>query len=165
MKLALPSFAPLAALRHRTTTWWLGLSRREQSLVAILAALFLLWFGVSFIVRPLWAAHDRAMIQIHSYEDLRDRLRHAGSLGGVSVAQRAGSPTTILSASAAELGLAPTVTPDGERFRVVIPDAPYDSVIGWIANVEQSSNLRFVAMRIERGPATGMVSAEFTVRE
>lgn len=150
--------------RQRFGSWWEGRSGREQMLLSILFAMAFLWGLMALVIQPIWSARTQTLADIRTYQALTLRLRQAGTLGAKPVPQRSGSPATILSASAAEVGLAPVVTPEGDHFRVALSDAPYDVVLRWVADIERSSNLRFTGMRLERRPASGMVSARFEVR-
>ena len=150
--------------RQRLAVWWRERSEREQILLGVLGGLALLWVSVVLIAQPLWNARSAAVAEIRTYDSLGARLAQAGPLNGRKIAQRGGSPANILTASAAEVGLAPQITPEGASYRVVLSDAPYDAVIQWVAEVERGSHLRFVGMRIDRRPVRGYVSASFVVR-
>lgn len=156
--------ARFASERQRVLLWWQGRSTREQALLAILAGLASLWIFSILVVEPLWTARQEAIANIRTYDDLSVRLRQAGTLGGPRVAQRSGSPATILTTSAAERGLAPVITSDAAGYRVVLADVPYEMLIRWIADVERSSSLRIITSRIDRQPTPGFVSAQLTVR-
>ena len=160
MKIDLARHLPVV---ERLKPWWHARSEREQKLLAVLGTIALLWVLIVLIVQPIWAARNETIANIRSYESLTARLRLSGTITQ-KVVQRSGSPASILSASAAEVGLAPLIIPDRDQYRVTLTDAPYDVVLRWVANVEQTSHLRFSAMRLERRPATGFVAAIFMVR-
>jgi len=133
-------------------------------LLSILTGLALLWVLVALIIQPIWSARNDAIANIRTYETLTVRLRQAGTIVGRASAQRSGSPAEILSASAAEAGIASVITSGSDHFQVALSDVPYDVVLRWVADVERSSHLRFTAMRLERRLAKGVVSAQFEVR-
>jgi general secretion pathway protein M len=148
--------------RQQALMFWQGRSRREQLLLAGLGAILLVWLLAVFVVGPLQTARAEASAKIRTYESLSNRLRLAGSLSSVPQ-QAKGPPATILASSGAQYGISPMVTPDGTTVRVAVVDASYDGLLRWIAAFEQSSNLRVVKMRLDRRPATGVVSADLTV--
>jgi len=150
------------SLRQQLSNWWQGRSSREQLLLGVLAALAISWALIVLVIQPIWTLRREAIVNLQTYEALNARLRAGATIGG-GVAQRQGSPAAILSASATAFGLAPQITPDRDRFRAVLTDAPYEEVMRWVADVERTSPLRFETMRLQRRPAKGFVSAEFQV--
>lgn len=150
--------------RQKLIVFWRARTHREQWLLGIVAGLLLAWLLAVTAVLPLQRARAEALADIRTYESLNARLRSAGPLGSGAQPQASGSPVTILSTTAAQFGVVPVVNADGAGFRVTIGDAPYDAVLRWIAAVEQSSRLRVTAMRLDRRPASGFVSAELKVR-
>ncbi len=157
-------FPTLEPVIQRTSRFWQARTGREQAILGLIAALLALWALTSFVIIPVHAARSKAIAEIHSYETLGARLAHAGPIVTGAAAPRRGPPADIVSASAAQFGLSPSVVPDGAMMRVTIAEAPFDAVIDWIAELERSSSLRVVKMRLDRRPASGMVAAQLTVR-
>jgi general secretion pathway protein M len=157
-----PTFEPA---RQKLVGWWQARSRREQWLIGVLGGLLVLWMLLSLIVLPIQRARAEALADIRTYEGLTARLRSAGPIGSQpATAQLAGPPAAILSASAAPFGIVPVVNAEGSELRVTVADASYESLLRWIAAVEQGSRLRVTAMRLDRRPAPGFVSVSLTVR-
>lgn len=157
-----PTFEPA---RQKAIALWQARSRREQILLGGLGAILALYVLVAVVILPIQRARAQALSDIRTYEALNTRLRAAGSLGqGPAQPQANGSPAAILSTSAARFGVVPVVNDAGDGIRVTVADAPYEAVIRWIADVEQTSRLRFVRMRIDRRPSSGFVSADLMVR-
>lgn len=156
-----PTFEPT---RQKLIGAWQARSKREQVLLGGLAAIATLYIAVAMIILPVQRARSQALSDIRTYEGLNARLRGAGPLGQASQPQASGSPAAILSTSAARFGLVPVVNEDASGVRVTVADAPYEAVVRWIADVEQTSRLRVVRMRLDRRPSSGFVSAELMVR-
>jgi general secretion pathway protein M len=157
-----PTFEPT---RQKAIGAWQARSRREQWLLGGLAAILALYILVAMVILPVQRARAQALSDIRTFEGLTVRLRGAGPLGQAPAQPQAnGSPAAILSASAARFGVVPVVNPDGDSFRVTIADAPYEAVVRWIVDVEQTSRLRVIGLRLDRRPSSGFVSAELTVR-
>ncbi|ATE63536.1 type II secretion system protein M [Rhizorhabdus dicambivorans] len=150
--------------RQKLVGWWQARSRREQILLAVMGALIALWLLISLIVLPIQRARAEALADIRTYEALTARLRSAGTIGSQPVTVQGGPPAQILSTTAATFGIVPVVNGDGSDLSVTVADAPYDSLLRWIAAVEQGSRLRVTALRIERRPTSGFVSASLVVR-
>jgi len=155
-----PSFEPA---RQKAIGLWQARSGRERVLLGGLAVLLGLWVLVSMVMLPVQRARAQALSDIRTYESLAARLRGAGPLGQAP-AQATGSPAQILSASAAQFGVMPVVNSDGSGFRVTVADAPYESLVRWIAAFERTSTLRVTRLRLDRRPSSGFVSAELAVR-
>lgn len=157
-----PTFEPT---RQKAIAAWQARSRREQWLLGGLAAIVAIYVAVAMVILPVQRARSQALSDIRTYEGLNARLRGAGPLGqGGAQPQASGSPAAILSTSAGRFGLVPVVNEDASGIRVTVADAPYEAVLRWIADVEQTSRLRVVRMRLDRRPSSGFVSAELMVR-
>ena len=159
------AFPTAEPARQKLIAWWAARSRREQWLLGTLAVLAGLWLLITALVQPMLAARAQARNDIRTYESLNARLRGAGSLATATAQpQMSGSPATILSSTGAQFGLVPVVAGEGATLRVTIADAPYESVLRWIAAFEGSSTLRVIRLRVARRPTSGFVSAELAVR-
>jgi general secretion pathway protein M len=145
--------------------WWSGLSSRERRMVGtlgVIVAALVLVFGV---VKPLQAARSEAIADIRSYETLTARVRAAGVLTpqGAKPHIREGAPADALQAAAKDAGITATVTPGGTGLAAQVVEAPYEAVVGWIADVERTTPLRLRRVELRKGGAAGRVtaSAEF----
>lgn len=151
----------LDAWGTRFSRWWSGLAPRERLLVGtlgvILAALVLV-FG---IVKPLQAARSEALADIRTYETLTARVRAAGTLApqGARPQQRSGAPAEAAQAAAGEAGITASITPGGGGLTAQVAEAPYEGVVGWIADVERTTPLRARRVELRKGAAAGRVSA------
>lgn len=159
MRILIARLPALDAALIRFDTWWSGLSRREQLMVAglgIVLALLVLIYGV---VKPLQAARADALADIRTYETLTARIRAAGTLTTARPARRQGPPAQVASSSATTFGLvaAPEAIPGGVR--VTLSDASYDSLMAWLADLGATSDLRVRRIAIQKRPAPGRVSA------
>jgi general secretion pathway protein M len=155
-----------AANAARLSGWWAGRSLRERRLLAVLGALVALAAIAKLAVEPLQSARATALADIRTYETLTARLRAAGPALGQqpAVVRRSGDPATIINASAAEFGV--TVlrqeATDG-AIRLTLSDVPFDAIVRWLADLERSSDLRLVDIRMERRPSPGLVAAELSL--
>jgi general secretion pathway protein M len=143
--------------------FWSGLSARERALIGVAAALALLIFTMMLIVRPLQSARAQALADIRTYETLNARIRAAGP-GFTGASRREGAPAAVIAASAAEFGLAARPIAGGGMVRVVLTDAPFESLVRWVAEVERSTDLRVRSISIEQNGAPGRVSAAMSFK-
>lgn len=161
MNIGFPSMPAFEAAAARIGAWWGGLSRREQWMVGMLGVVLgmvVLFYGV---LRPIHAAREQAWDDIRTYETLNARIRAAGGLvrPGGQAQQRSGTPAVIVAQSASSRGIAVQVAPMDGGVRGTVSDAPYDVVLGWIADVGTTSTLRPARVSITRGTAQGHVAA------
>lgn len=159
MKVLIARMPALDAALARFDSWWGGLSRREQRMVAGLGVVLALVVLVYGVVKPLQAARADALADIRTYETLTARIRAAGTLTTAQPARRQGPPAQILSSSATGFGLvaSPETIPGGVR--VTLTDASYDSLVAWLADLSASSDLRVRRISIQWRPTPGRVSA------
>lgn len=150
----------LDATRARIDDWWSGLSPRERVLVSVLAVILAALVLVYGVVKPLQAARAEARADIRQYETYLARMRVAGRTEPASGqgATRQGAPIAIITASSQQFGLVADAAPIPGGVRVSFLDAPYDGVIGWIADLERTSNLRVRKVELTRRPTAGRVA-------
>jgi general secretion pathway protein M len=144
----------------RGTRWWDERSLREQVLIGTFAALAMLALLLVCVIRPLEAKRAHAAADIRTYDMLATRLRAAGP--GLGNAQAQGASLDIITQSAAVAGLSvQQIAPEDGRTRIVFADAPFETIVRWVAALERSSRLRVGEARITRS-ASG-VSASFLI--
>lgn len=149
----------LEAAIARFDAWWSLRSERERVMLAILAALLAGLVLVFGIIQPLQNARAKAVADIRTYETINARLRTAGPIVPRSGPPRTGAPAQVVSQSAASFGLSPRVEPDGGGVRAVIADAPYETVMSWLADLGATSRLRVRRVSLQRGASAGRVHA------
>lgn len=160
MSTLLTHFPTLIVLRDRSQAWWGGLSARERLLLGVLGALLAVAVLVFGVVKPLQAARAQAFADIRTYETLSARIRAAGgTLSAAKGPRREGAPAKVASDAATALGLIVTPEPISGGVRVTVPDASYESLVAWIADLAATSDLRVRRLSIQRRPAAGRVSA------
>jgi general secretion pathway protein M len=145
----------------RIAVWWSGLAPRERVLVGTLGVLLAILVLVFGIVQPLQASRAEALADIRSYETLAARVRAAGVLApkGSQPQARAGAPGEAAEAAARDAGLTATFAPGASGVTAQVADAPYEAVIGWIADVERTTPLRARRVELRKGAAAGRVGA------
>ncbi|MBX3593285.1 type II secretion system protein GspM [Sphingomonas sp.] len=141
--------------------WWGGISRRERWLVGTLATLIVVLILIFGIIRPIQAARADAIADIRTSETLTARVIAAGVLAPASArpAMRGGAPIDMADASAQATGITATFNPIADGLTAEIADAPYQAVIGWIADIERTTPLRVRRLTMSPGGATGRVRA------
>lgn len=155
------NFPSLIAGGQRLSNWYQELSRREQWLVAVLGALLIAVALFYAVVRPIQTMREEANAKIRTHELLQARILAAGSLSSTpQTPRRAGSVDQILLETAAAKGLTIAPVAENGRVRVAMADVRYDALIGWMADLVATSDVRVGNLRIERLAAPGHVAAQ-----
>ncbi len=154
----------LAPYWTRAQGWWNERTLREQVLLGCLAAAGILAL-LLLVLMPLRDARAEARADIRSAALLEARLRSGSDLTRLGTV-RTGTASAIVtdSAAAAQLPLLRTV-PVGSNIQVSLQDAPFDTVMTWIADVEATSNLRLKSLQLSGQGAPGLVTAELVLGE
>ena len=150
----------------RTRVWLDGRSARERALLGVLvfcAGVALVWYGM---LGPLLSANATARDRIALYEQLQARLRitpggAASATSGPTMADDAALDQAIRRV-AAELGLNPEVSADGDRVRVTVANARFDSALPFVQAIERGGAV-VVAMRMDATDQAGLVNLTMTV--
>jgi general secretion pathway protein M len=158
-------------LWRKFEVWLAGLSERERRMVTWggVAAAVLLFLGA--IVLPLYAAASRVERRVEQkQQDLEWMRGVAGELQAAGPAGAAGSGRSlivIVDQSARTAGLSSALTgtqPSGTGgVRVRLEGASFDTVVAWLANLEQQG-LRIESATIDRGAQSGIVNASVILR-
>jgi general secretion pathway protein M len=149
---------------HRSRGWWAIRSTREQVLLGGLAVVAVFTLLLLVVIVPLRGIRQADYETLHTVALLDARLRAGGTNTGPAVTMRHGTPSAILTDSAAAARLSiERIEPEGGNTRVVLGDASFDQVIRWIANVEATSRLRVEQAQIDRKGGPGIVRATFVV--
>lgn len=154
-------------------SWLASLSERERRMVTWggIGAGVLLTLGA--VVLPLYAAASRAEQRVEQKrQDLEWMRSVAGELRAAGPAQgNAAGQSMVVSVdeSARAAGLGSTLTgtqPSGTGgVRVRLEGAAFDTVVAWLANLEQQYGLSIESATIDRGARAGIVNASVILRK
>jgi general secretion pathway protein M len=158
--------------RRKVAVWLAGLSERERRMVTWggIAAAVLVFLGG--IVLPLHATAARIERRVEQkQQDLQWMRSVAGELQAAGPAGAAGSGQSLIvivdeSARTSGLGSALTGTqPSGTGgVRVRLEGVAFDTVVAWLASLEQQYGLRIESATIDRGAQSGIVNASVILR-
>jgi general secretion pathway protein M len=158
-----PAF--LAPARAQLAARWAAFSSRERRLVTILAALALAVGIVQLAIRPLLTANLAARNEIRALDALNARLRAAGPTLGKQAPRRAGTPSQMIAATAAQAGITVILQAGPSGLRAAATDVPYEAAVRWLADVEATTALRIGSVTMERRPAPGLVNLQVELSE
>jgi general secretion pathway protein M len=159
----------MSELMAKLRAWYAGLQERERRVVAIggIALVIVVLFGG--LLLPLQSAVSSA---VKRADDRRDDLTwmHANMAelqsGASTVFNDSGeAPVVIVDRVAREQGLGSTLKgtqPSGNGVRVQLEAAPFDTLIIWLARLDQRYGLAIDSITVDRGARPGLVNANVT---
>ena len=166
--------AQLQALLARARTWYDGLAQREQRMVAgggVVVAVMVLFGG---LLLPLHAAVSRAQSRSESRRaDLAWMRSNADEVraGTLTLPRETGeAPVVLVDRVGRENGLEGAFrgsqpSAGGHGVRVQLEAAPFDTMITWLAALEEHYGLSIDAVTVERSAKPGVVNATVTLNQ
>jgi general secretion pathway protein M len=153
---------------NRLTAWYAGLQAREQRVVVIGAVALgaLLLFGG--ILWPLESAVATARkTQETRALDLAWMRVNAAEIqaGGAPAAESGEAPVVLVDRIGREAGLGNALRgtqPSGAGVRVQLEAAPFDTLVAWLATLEERHGLAIESISVDRAAKPGVVNANIT---
>ena len=154
---------------NKLRAWYAGLQQREQRMVAIGGVTVAILILVLGILTPLESAvssgvkrnetkrEDLAWMQANAQE-----IRAAGN----QVAGDTGeAPVVLVDRVGREAGLASALRgtqPNGTGVRVQLEAAPFDTLVTWLATLDERYGLAIESITVDRAARPGVVNASIT---
>jgi general secretion pathway protein M len=154
--------------------WFKNLVPRERLVViggAVVVALVLFW---SLVLNPLYSGVDRLSQQIETKRVLITWMQTAAAeirgAGNVPVPDTVGqSLVVVIARSTQQAGLDTALRqnqPIGDDgIRVRLERAPFDKIVGWLAQLQAGNGLSLESASFERLTAAGTVNASIVLRQ
>lgn len=146
----------------------ISLSPRESLLLLVLAGVVAGAMWWQLLWRPSAEARAILVQEITMLDEAMRRLPSPTKVKTVAVRSSASSGETtaqILTRHAADRGLTlRRLEPDGSVLRVVLADAPFESLLDWLADLERKDGVVAISATLERRPAPGSVLAQIAFR-
>ena len=154
---------------NKLNAWYGNLQPREQRMVlfgGIAVAFLVLVMG---ILLPLHSAvanarernatkrEDLAWMQVNAPE-----IRAAGSALPADTGE---APVVLVDRLGREAGLSSALRgtqPNGAGVRVQLEGAPFDTMIAWLANLDEQHGLAVESITVDRTPTPGLVNASIS---
>jgi general secretion pathway protein M len=154
---------------NKLKDWYLGLEAREQWMVlvgAVVVGMAVLFGG---ILLPLESAVSTAVKAKETRrEDLAWMRVNAPEIraGGASLAPDTGeAPVVLVDRVGREAGLGNAMRgtqPSGAGVRVQLEAAPFDTLVSWLATLEEHYGLAIESISVDRAARPGLVNANIT---
>jgi general secretion pathway protein M len=159
----------MSELLAKLQAWYGALQQREQLVVAggavALAALIL----VVGVVLPLHSAVADAVKRVDSRrEDYAWMQVNAAEVqsGGAMISDDTGeAPMVVVDRVGREAGLGSALKgtqPSGSGVRVQLESAPFDTLVTWLATLDQRYGLAIDSITVDRAARPGIVNANIT---
>jgi general secretion pathway protein M len=154
---------------NKLRTWYAGLQAREQRMVAfgsVTVAVLVLFLG---ILMPLQSAVSSAVKRNETKrEDLawmRVNAPEIRAAGGQLAADTGEAPVVLVDRVGREAGLGSALRgtqPNGTGVRVQLEAAPFDTLVAWLATLDERYGLAIDSITVDRTAQPGMVNASIT---
>ena len=154
---------------NKLRVWYAGLQQREQRVVAIGGVAVAILILVLGILVPLQSAVSSAVKRNETkHEDLAwmqvnaPEIRAAGNQVGGDTGE---APVVLVDRIAREAGLGNALRgtqPNGTGVRVQLEAAPFDTLVTWLAALDERYGLAIESITVDRGARPGVVNANIT---
>lgn len=155
----------LAKLR----AWYGGLQPREQRVVAAGAVALAALILVLGVLLPLHSAVSDALKRADSrredYAWMQVNAAEVQSGNGTIYNDTGEAPMVVVDRVGREAGLGGALKgtqPSGKGVRVQLESAPFDTLVSWLATLDQRYGLAIDSITIDRTARPGMVNANIT---
>jgi general secretion pathway protein M len=147
-------------------TWYAGLQDRERRVVLIGGVALALMVLIGGILLPIDAAVSGAVHRAQTRrEDLQWMRVNAAEIqsGAATLFKDTGeAPVVVVDRVGREQGLGPSLKgsqPSGTGVRVQLEAAPFDTMVSWLATLDQRYGLAIDSITVDRGARPGAVNA------
>lgn len=153
--------------------WYAGLKERERKIVLAggiaVAALTL----VAGLLMPLHSSVAAAQTRVEAQRDdlawMQQNAAEVQAAAGSFSAASNESPIVLVDRTGRESGLSQALRgtqPSGNAgVRVELESAPFDTLVSWLANLEQRHGISIESVTIDRAARRGMVNASVTLSQ
>lgn len=154
---------------NKLRAWYAGLQQREQRVVAVGSIVVALLVLVLGILMPLQSAVSNAIERnATKREDLAWMQVNAAEVrasGGQIPANTGEAPVVLVDRVGREAGLASALRgtqPNGNGVRVQLEAAPFDTMVTWLATLDERYGLSVETITLDRAARPGVVNASIT---
>src|SRR5580692_2156047 len=154
---------------NKLRAWYAGLQQREQRVVAVGGVVVAVLVLVLGILLPLHSAVSGAVQRNEAKrEDLKwmqvnaPEVRAAGSQLPADTGE---APVVLVDRVAREHGLASALRgtqPNASGVRVQLEAAPFDTMVAWLAALDERHGLAIESITLDRTAKPGVVNASIT---
>jgi general secretion pathway protein M len=156
-------------LLNKLRAWYAGLQRREQRMVTIGGVTVAVLILVLGILTPLQSAVSSAVKRNETKRaDLAWMQANAPEIrgsGNQPTANTGEAPVVLVDRVGREAGLGSALRgtqPNGNGVRVQLEAAPFDTLVTWLATLDERYGLAIESITVDRAARPGVVNASIT---
>ena len=154
---------------NKLRAWYAGLQQREQRVVAVGGVVVAVLILVVGILMPLHSAVSNAVQRNESKRDdlawMQVNAAEIRAAGNQLPADTGEAPVVLVDRVGREAGLASALRgtqPNGTGVRVQLEAAPFDTLITWLATLDERYGLSVETITVDRAARPGVVNASIT---
>jgi general secretion pathway protein M len=153
---------------NKFRTWYDGLQPREQRTVAfggVAVALLILVFGILSLQSAVSSAVKRNETKREDLAWMQANAPEIRAAGNRLPADTGEAPVVLVDRVGREAGLAGALRgtqPSGTGVRVQLEAAPFDTLIVWLATLDERYGLAIESITLDRAARPGVVNASIT---
>ena len=157
----------------RARDWYQGLSQREQRLVAAAGAVVCIALLYLVLVLPFQTMSAKRAARVEKKTADLAWMRQVAPQVAAAAASGAGQSTggeslvVLVDRTARQAGLGPALrdqSPNGANsLRLRMESASFDSLVAWLADLQQHHGVKIEAANVDVGSAPGLVNASVTI--
>jgi general secretion pathway protein M len=154
---------------NKLLAWYAGLQQREQRMVAVGGIVVGLLIVVMGILVPLQSAVSTAVTRNATKRDdlewMQVNAPEIRAAGNQLPANTGEAPVVLVDRVGREAGLAGAMRgtqPSGTGVRVQLEAAPFDTMITWLATLDERYGLAIESITVDRALRPGVVNANIT---
>jgi general secretion pathway protein M len=154
---------------QKLKAWYSGLQERDRRVVLIGSVALALVILVAGILLPLESAvsdaQKRAATRREDLAWMHANAPELASAGTTSFNDTGEPPVVLVDRVGREAGLGTALRgtqPSGTGVRVQLEAAPFDTVVNWIATLDQRYGLSIDSITVDRAARPGVVNANIT---
>jgi general secretion pathway protein M len=154
---------------NKLSAWYDGLQQREQRVVTIGGVVVAVLILVLGILMPLHSAVSNAVQRNETKRDdlawMQVNAPEIRAAGNQLPADTGEAPVVLVDRVGREAGLASALRgtqPNGTGVRVQLEAAPFDTLITWLATLDEHYGLSVETITVDRAARPGVVNASIT---
>jgi general secretion pathway protein M len=154
---------------NKLRAWYAGLQQREQRVVAVGGVVVTVLILVLGILLPLHSAVSSAVQRNETKRDdlawMQVNAPEIRAAGNQLPADTGEAPVVLVDRVGREAGLGSALRgtqPNGTGVRVQLEAAPFDTLITWLATLDERYGLSVETITVDRAARPGVVNASIT---
>ena len=156
---------------NKLRAWYAGLQSRERRAVTLGGAalvVLIVGSGMLSLQTAAWSAVHRTEARREDLKWMQANAPEIRAFGGQLPADTGEAPVVLVDRVAREAGLASALRgtqPNGTGVHEQLEGAPFDSVVAWLATLEDRYGLAVELITVDRTAQPGAVNASITFKQ